>query len=214
MPKVSQEFVKIMAPLIELFEKTMTTPMWGIYFEALQDLGRESIALAVARAIRECRFFPKPAELRELAGDGLSLNDRAELALSVVRRAAREIPDQHSITFPPPINAAIEAMGGREKVFSWEYSDKGWTYERRAEFLALYKGKFSEEGERGPDRLPGDAERWARKNGRQLPPVMPVGFKTPGLAHATLAISDRGANVLMQCKEGPSRPSLHEGGRG
>jgi hypothetical protein len=58
---------QIMA-LAAAFRETLTSPSLAIYLESLSDLSDNQLALAVGRAIRELKFFPRVAELRELAG--------------------------------------------------------------------------------------------------------------------------------------------------
>jgi hypothetical protein len=54
--------------LAEAMGEVMTPARLKIYAGDLADIGREGLAIAFQRARRECRFFPKIAELRDLAG--------------------------------------------------------------------------------------------------------------------------------------------------
>lgn len=88
------------------------------YFLALRDVPVADVLEAIQRAITECRFFPRPVELREMIGG--RVEDRAEIAwlavLRLVRRygypgtdgrgAAPEFPDEASK------RAALELYGG------------------------------------------------------------------------------------------------------
>jgi hypothetical protein len=56
--------------LAEAMGEAMTPVRLKIYAVDLADLDRSQLQTAFARARRECRFFPKIAELRELAGIG------------------------------------------------------------------------------------------------------------------------------------------------
>jgi hypothetical protein len=49
-----------------------------MYVETLADLSDDQIRLCVGRAIREAKWFPKPAELRELAGASQQQGQDAE----------------------------------------------------------------------------------------------------------------------------------------
>ena len=60
-----------MMRLALVFQNNRTTPAeirarLLIYREALDDLPADLLAKAVKLAIRQCRFFPVPAELRQL----------------------------------------------------------------------------------------------------------------------------------------------------
>jgi hypothetical protein len=54
--------------LAEAMGGTVTPVRLKIYAGDLADIGQSQLAVAFHRARRECRFFPKIAELRELAG--------------------------------------------------------------------------------------------------------------------------------------------------
>lgn len=59
---------KAMAVLGATFPRDVTPELVAIYSGALQDVDDATLERAVGRAVAECRFFPVPAELRELAG--------------------------------------------------------------------------------------------------------------------------------------------------
>jgi hypothetical protein len=54
--------------LAEAFGEPMTPQRLKIYAEDLVDIGQERLTQGFTHARRECRFFPRIAELRELAG--------------------------------------------------------------------------------------------------------------------------------------------------
>lgn len=49
-------------------ERQMTREQVAAYAMALGDMTDEQLDYAVKRAVRECKFYPKPAELRDFAG--------------------------------------------------------------------------------------------------------------------------------------------------
>jgi hypothetical protein len=53
-----------------VFRTELTPTMLELYWMGLEDLEPPELGKAAARAMRECRFMPVPAELRELAGRG------------------------------------------------------------------------------------------------------------------------------------------------
>src|SRR6266704_459768 len=54
--------------LAEALGEAMTPARLKIYAADLADIGQAQLAVSLQRARRECRFFPKIAELRDLAG--------------------------------------------------------------------------------------------------------------------------------------------------
>lgn len=64
----SPRFGELMALLSETFNEPMSEARATAYWLALEDLPLDDIERSVAEALRECRFFPRPAELRALAG--------------------------------------------------------------------------------------------------------------------------------------------------
>jgi hypothetical protein len=73
-----ETFAGLMALLAEVFGKDLHAQLVEIYFRALAEWPIERIAEAVHEAVRQLKFFPKPAELIEII-EG-SPNDRAEHA--------------------------------------------------------------------------------------------------------------------------------------
>ena len=59
---------KQMLAMAEIFREPLTAECMAMYVESLSDLTDDQIRLCIARAIRELKWFPKPAELRELVG--------------------------------------------------------------------------------------------------------------------------------------------------
>jgi hypothetical protein len=59
---------KQLLAMAEIFREPVTAELLAMYVESLSDLPDEQIRLCVGRAIRELKWFPKPAELRELVG--------------------------------------------------------------------------------------------------------------------------------------------------
>jgi hypothetical protein len=54
--------------MAEVFREPLTAECLAMYVESLADLSEEQIRLCVGRAIRELKWFPKPAELRAFVG--------------------------------------------------------------------------------------------------------------------------------------------------
>jgi len=70
-----------LAILAEAVGEALTPSRLKIYAEALSDLDQQQLSAAFGRALRECKFFPRIAELRELAGAGHQESEDAECRL-------------------------------------------------------------------------------------------------------------------------------------
>lgn len=60
------EFATLMTGLAEVFAEPMSAMRVAGYFGALKPFDLADVTRAINQALRECRFFPKPAELIEL----------------------------------------------------------------------------------------------------------------------------------------------------
>jgi len=97
--------------LSETFNEPVSETRAEAYFVALSDLPIEAVVLATRTALRACRFFPKPIELRELALG--SREDRADLAWGDVIQAVKRVGSwRHPLFDDPAVLPAIEAVWG------------------------------------------------------------------------------------------------------
>jgi hypothetical protein len=62
-------FAALLALLGEAFNEPLSDARSAAYWLGCEDLPLAAAETAVRRALRECRFFPRPAELRALAGE-------------------------------------------------------------------------------------------------------------------------------------------------
>ena len=110
------EFGGIVAMLCRSFGKTCDKPMVQGYWLGLEDLPLQSVKAAVARAIRESKFMPRPAELRGLAGE-MNGSERAIVAWRALMGAVAQHGPYKTIAFDDPtIHAAVESIGGWERL--------------------------------------------------------------------------------------------------
>ncbi len=110
------------------------------YVLGLADLGEEAFNSAILRAIRELKFLPKVAELRELAGEKRDGESRAIAAWSDVLQAVRLGPYKH-VSFEDRLcNAAIRNLGGWPKFHERYCNDEKWV---RLDFIKTYKSFVS-----------------------------------------------------------------------
>lgn len=82
------------------------------YAIGLDGLSVDQVKRACARALRQCKFIPKPAELRELSGE-VSIDDRTLLAWDGLKWAIERVGGYRSIDFDDKvINAVVHHLGG------------------------------------------------------------------------------------------------------
>lgn len=115
--------------LAECFGTPLTSQRLTIYVDNLEDLDQAKLAPAIGRAVRESKFFPTVAELRQLAGAGAG--QEADLAAEAAWQRTLENLRKYGVdrlpTFrngemvTPPrlderIEYAIRAAGGRAAI--------------------------------------------------------------------------------------------------
>lgn len=82
-------FAEAMYALGETFNEPVSDVRAEAYFDALQDVDLARVSVAVRLALRVCKFFPKPVELRELIAG--NQDDNAETAWSELIREVRRV---------------------------------------------------------------------------------------------------------------------------
>lgn len=93
------------------FEKKLSSELEDIYWRALEDLPIEAVERAGHLALQGCKFFPKPAELRELT-EG-NADAKAEAAWQLVKATHAKAGETRSVIFEDgAIGAAIVRVFG------------------------------------------------------------------------------------------------------
>ncbi|HJY45287.1 MAG TPA: hypothetical protein VJ301_11745 [Propionibacteriaceae bacterium] len=149
-------FSTLLAGLAEVFAVTLTATRTELYFRALEDLPLTAVQEAAVRAMRECRFFPKPAEIREFAG--ADEEERAEMAWLALLEAFHhgggydgcELPDDD-------ITVALVRVywGGAERAREWwRFCHDAALDAKHREFVARYQTYATRPRHELP-RLPG-----------------------------------------------------------
>jgi hypothetical protein len=119
----------------ESFNRKITETTIKAYAIGLEGLSSRQVELATANALRSCKFFPSPFELRQLVG-AISINDRAVLAWTIVFRTMASTGSYHSIDFDDPvINATIRSMGGWPRLSETPLDEMPF---RQKEFERIY----------------------------------------------------------------------------
>lgn len=107
-----KQFVTLTKALGETFGVTLSSAQFMGYSMGLEGIAIEDVERAVGQAIRTLKFMPKPAELREMAGE-LTPATRAVMAWGVVKRAVHSVGAYGSPDFDDlVVNATIRNLGG------------------------------------------------------------------------------------------------------
>lgn len=112
----------------------------AVYAEALSHLHDTTFLASIGRCLRECKFFPVPAEILsradELLTDAGCLPDTPEVAWNRVRSAIRAYYPGQSSGLPDNLLAIVRQMGGIHNLASaeGEYEQS----RQRKEFIELY----------------------------------------------------------------------------
>jgi hypothetical protein len=146
-------FSTLLAGLAETFDVTLTATRTELYFRALEDLPLEAVQEAAGKALRQSRFFPKPAELRDFVTE--THQEAGELAWL---RLLDAFQDGYYETVLPedPITQALVRVywGGAGKARDWWRLCHDAALEaRHREFVARYQ-TYAERPHDLP-RLPG-----------------------------------------------------------
>lgn len=107
-----------MRAFFEVRHIKVTPDALRMWLDALSDLSPEELVDAFRRFNRESTEFPTPAAVRRYAGSvAASIDDRARVAWSVVRREIGRTGGYDSVDFDDAVtNATVRAMGGWDKL--------------------------------------------------------------------------------------------------
>lgn len=163
-PADSPAFNDLMQSVAEVFNETVSSDRITLYFGALAEYPIEVVRAAMLRGVQTLRFFPKPAEIRELI-EG-SPDHRALAAWTRVEAALKAVGTYQSVSFDDPIlHAGVEQMGGWASAWQWERLDERDYGFKRLEFTRLF-GMFLARGVPRPvAHLAGQAEINNRSRG-------------------------------------------------
>jgi hypothetical protein len=129
-----KDFGIAMAALGFALGKTVEREELDAYWQFLRDLDLEALKRAVGMAGRTLRFFPKPSELRELAGRSRSAD--IATAWEAVRAAMDRYDYTHSVDFGPLVNAVVRNLGGWVEICGKSILQLVWV---RKDFERVYE---------------------------------------------------------------------------
>ena len=105
-------FVTLLYGLGEAYNHPVSEVAADIYFGALEDLAFDDVRRAVATHVQTSKFFPRPADLRELVLG--NTEDQAEIAWRHILREVRRVGWNGTPTWAdePTRRAALDLFGG------------------------------------------------------------------------------------------------------
>lgn len=178
------KFAAYLAGMAEVLNAELSEIKITLYFEALKDLDLEDINRACSYLIQTSKFFPKPAEIREVIHG--NAEDRAMIALQQVKQAIAEYGTYKSVSFgDKKIHAVVKALGGWVALGEKTYDEWVWI---EKDFLKIYRAFLGRDVE-CPDHLvgltehanavKGIGEEWYKERG--LPAPRPVMIGAPAI---------------------------------
>lgn len=131
------EFSRRLAALAEVFDVKLSAARVALYFESLRDLPLEVVVVAMNQALKGCKFFPRPIELREFAVG--NSEDAAEKAWLSFRAALGRLGYMASVAIHDAALAeTITAMFGTwAAACASDFSPEMWASKRK-EFGRIY----------------------------------------------------------------------------
>lgn len=179
------------ALLAEAFNREATEVTYRAYIAGLEGLSVEQIVAGVNRALRECKFMPSPAEIRELSGE-LKAQDRAVKAWTAFEAAVMEHGGYRTVDFDDVvINATVRNLGGWE--FVCDMSVREFENFLREKFLKAYTSLYAAGvGEEEAAPLRGTFDRENARHGHQPQQVqvivtgLPPSPRAPRIAGSNL----------------------------
>jgi hypothetical protein len=149
--KDKKQFLEIMVPLGELYQKELSKTLLALYFSALSVLTLEEISLACSNHVRDPdkgMWFPKPADIisqfNRQKPKALATGDAAILAwMEVVKALESHCPMKSSPDIKSKVsNAAVQTLGGWGHLARQSYEELVWI---KKEFISLYEAMSHQE---------------------------------------------------------------------
>lgn len=135
--KQRPDFVQVIQALAATYGKEPTEAMLTGYWMGLSDVDLAGVKRAAATAMRQGKFMPTVAELRELSGE-MPAATRAALAWKAVKDAVVRHGYYATVKFDDPIiTAVIRNMAGSWDLFDDRLEADGETWLRK-DFERLY----------------------------------------------------------------------------
>jgi len=132
-----EELIEQISGLFVYYGLEISPVVLDIYITALSDYPVSDIKKAVSYFIKNSAKMPQVSDfINYISGDGLSLDDRAEIAWSLVLKAVKKYSWDKSFTFrDKAIRKALEIVG-YDNIRQCLESEINW---KKADFIKVYK---------------------------------------------------------------------------
>jgi len=131
-----QPFIEKLTVVGELFDAKLSEAKLTLYFDALQDLPLWVVLDGLDAAVRQCRFMPKPVEIRQLAVG--TPEDEAEAAWVNFKDMMRTVGAYRTPRFDAVVALAIaDTFGTWPAACAADLSPEMWASKRK-EFLRAF----------------------------------------------------------------------------
>ena len=154
-----KKFSYVLAGLAETYERELSQSLTELYWNVLKRYSDNEFEAGVERMLKDrtLQKFPKPAEIiKYIEGNGLTPEERAEIAWQLVVKAMSEIGSAQSVIFEDKtVMGVIEAIGGWSDLCIVETDQLVW---KQKEFVKLYCIDKKAGIDRGVDKLVGRYE--------------------------------------------------------
>lgn len=139
-----EKFADLMTTLCIAYNREISGHLVKIYFDALADLDFGRVEKACMALIRESRFFPMPADIREAITG--SVKDRSSRAWGCLYRALISTGEVPRNT-PSDVRAAVEDIGGPDRMYALAFHDPN---KAESTFRYAYEAILSRPAENHP----------------------------------------------------------------
>lgn len=126
------KFKTILISMAELYGKEVSGSVGQIYWTSLKEFSDEEVTQAFQQAVNTLKFFPKPAEIREII-QGSSVEQAHEAWGRVMHDLERG-----RFTLTDNIEEIVTNLGGRRKLALMPYRDLEFL---KKDFVELFEAK-------------------------------------------------------------------------
>lgn len=134
-----RQFKTALLALGVTFGVPVDKPLLAAYWQFLRGLDLQAFGVAVEAAGRTLKWFPKPAELLDLAGAGATARKAAAAeAWEAVCVAMGRYDYTMSVDFGPLVNAVIRNLGGWQALCGKSLRELVWERKKFEEVFELF----------------------------------------------------------------------------
>ncbi len=148
-----QKITKAILILAEYYNQNLSPQIVDMYIKALEKYDLQTINKLCEQFLLTFKYMPKISDFNDLLNPSLSLDDRAEIAWSLVLKAIDKFGTYYSFTFKDKaIRKALDIIGYSNICATLE-SELNW---KKADFIKIYKtfAKLDPLSYDAPDYIP------------------------------------------------------------